>query len=185
MPFQFHPLAIPEVILVEARSFPDDRGFFIETYKMSEFSDHGVPGPFVQDNWSHSCRGTLRGLHYQKHPRAQGKLVMVLTGEIWDVAVDIRRGSPTYGRWVGLTLAAGDFRMLYVPPGFAHGYCVLSPVADFTYKVTAEYAPHSERGIRWNDPDIGVQWPVVDPLLSHRDTALPLFRDADNDFVWG
>jgi dTDP-4-dehydrorhamnose 3,5-epimerase len=185
MPFQFQHLAIPDVLLVEARSFKDDRGFYLETYKMSDFSAYGVPGPFVQDNWSHSRRGTLRGLHYQKQPKAQGKLVMVLSGEILDVAVDIRRGSPTYCQWVGLTLAADDCRMLYVPPGFAHGFCVLSQTADLTYKVTEEYAPDLERGILWNDPAIGIRWPITNPLLSPRDAALPLLRDADNDFVWG
>ena len=185
MPFQFQHLAIPDVLLVEARSFKDDRGFFLETYKMSDFAAYGVPGPFVQDNWSHSCRGTLRGLHYQKQPKAQGKLVMVLSGEVFDVAVDIRRGSPTYGQWVGLTLHARDCRMLYVPPGFAHGFCVVSRTADVAYKVTEEYAPQLDRGILWNDPDIAVHWPVATPLLKPKDAALPLLRDADNDFVWG
>ena len=185
MSFQFQHLAIPEVILVEARCFKDDRGFFMETYKLSVFAAHGVPGPFVQDNWSHSRRGTLRGLHYQKQPKAQGKLVMALSGEVLDVAVDIRRGSPTYGRWVSQVLSAGDGRALYVPPGFAHGYCVLSETADFIYKVTEEYAPDLDRGILWSDPDIGVQWPVASPLLKPKDAALPLLRDADNDFVWG
>ena len=185
MHFQFQHLTIPDVVLIEARSFKDDRGFFLETYKMSEFAAHGVPGPFVQDNLSHSRRGTLRGLHYQKQPKAQGKLVMALSGEIFDVAVDIRRGSPTYGRWVGLTLAAGDCRMLYVPPGFAHGFCVLSQTADVTYKVTEEYAPLLDRGVLWNDPDIGIQWPITSPLLSPKDAGLPLLRDANNDFVLG
>ena len=185
MPFQFQRLAIPDVVLVEARVFPDGRGFFLETYKLSDFAMHGVPGPFVQDNWSHSQRGTLRGLHYQKAPKAQGKMVMAISGEILDVAVDIRRGSPTYGRWVAETLIAGDGRALYVPPGFAHGVCVLSEAADLTYKVTEEFAPHLERGILWSDPDIGVRWPIASPLLSPRDAALPLLRDADNDFVWG
>ena len=118
----------------------------METYKLSEFAAHGVPGPFVQDNWSHSRRGMLRGLHYQKAPKAQGKLVMALSGEMLDVAVDIRRGSPTYGRWVAETLSAGDGRALYVPPGFAHGFCVLSETADFIYKVTEEYAPDLDAG---------------------------------------
>jgi dTDP-4-dehydrorhamnose 3,5-epimerase len=185
MPFQFHHLAIPEVLLIEARSFKDDRGFFLETYKLSEFAAHGVPGPFVQDNWSHSRRGTLRGLHYQKQPKAQGKLVLAVSGEIWDVAVDIRKGSPTYARWLSVTLVAGDGRALYLPPGFAHGFCVLSETADVTYKVTEEYAPHLDRGILWNDPEIGIDWPVAAPLLSAKDAALPLLRDADNDFVLG
>jgi dTDP-4-dehydrorhamnose 3,5-epimerase len=185
MPFEFRTLAIPDVILVEARSFTDNRGFFAETYKLSEFAANGIAAPFIQDNLSHSCRGVLRGLHYQKQPRAQGKLVMVLAGEIFDVAVDIRLGSPTYGQWVGLTLSARDVRMLYVPPGFAHGFCVLSDVADVTYRVTEEYAPHLDRGIVWNDPDIGVQWPIANPTLSPKDAQLPRLRQADNDFRMG
>jgi dTDP-4-dehydrorhamnose 3,5-epimerase len=183
MSYQFQRLAIPEVVLIEARSFRDDRGFFLETYKLSEFAAHDVPGPFVQDNWSHSRRGTLRGLHYQKQPKAQGKLVMVVRGKILDIAVDIRKGSPTYAQWVGVTLVAGHGRALYLPPGFAHGFCVLSATADVTYKVTEEYAPHLDRGILWNDPDIGIRWPVTSPLLSAKDAALPLLRDADNNFA--
>lgn len=185
MPFQFHRLAIPDVILVEARSYGDDRGFFLESYKLSDFRASGIPGPFVQDNWSHSCYGVLRGLHFQKPPKAQGKLVMVIQGEILDVAVDIRAGSPTYRHWVGVRLSAGAFRMLYVPPGFAHGFCVVSEVADVTYKVTAEYAPDLDAGIVWNDPEIGVEWPVAQPLLSPKDARLPLLRDADPGFVMG
>lgn len=185
MPFQFQHLAIPDVILVETRSHPDDRGFFMETYKLSEFAEHGIHGPFAQDNWSHSRRGTLRGLHYQKEPKAQGKLVMVTSGEVLDVAVDIRRGSPTYGGWVSLVLTAGDGRALYVPPGFAHGFCVLSETADVIYKVTEEYAPALDRGILWSDPEIGILWPIPSPLLSPKDATLPLLRDADHGFVWG
>jgi dTDP-4-dehydrorhamnose 3,5-epimerase len=183
MSFRFQRLAIPDVVLVEASSYQDDRGFFLEAYKLSDFGANGVAGPFVQDNWSHSCRGVLRGLHYQKQPMAQGKLVMVIQGEILDVAVDIRRGSPTYAQWVGVALSAGAFRMLYVPPGFAHGFCVLSDVADVLYKVTAEYAPDLDRGILWNDPEIGIKWPIPQPLLSRKDAQLPLLRDADHGFV--
>lgn len=185
MPFQFRRLAIPDVVVVEGRTFGDERGFFAETYKLSEFAAYGILGPFVQDNWSHSCRGVLRGLHYQKLPRAQGKLVMVLGGEIWDVAVDIRQGSPTYGQSVSLALSAGDLRMLYVPPGFAHGFCVLSDTADVLYKVTEEYAPDLDRGIVWNDPDIAAQWPIANPTLSPKDARLPFLRDADNNFRMG
>ncbi len=129
-------------------------------------------------------RGVLRGLHYQKPPQAQGKLVMVLSGEVFDVAVDIRRGSPTYGRWVGETLSAENGRMLWIPVGFAHGFCVLSERADVVYLVTAEYAPDLDRGIRWNDPEIGIRWPVDEPLLSPKDARLPLLREADQDFVF-
>jgi len=182
MPFQFRALAIPELVLVEARSFADARGFFMETFKSSEFARHGIGSAFVQDNLSHSTHGVLRGLHYQKEPAAQAKLVMVLSGQIFDVAVDLRRGSPSYGRWIGLTLTAGDFHMLYVPEGFAHGFCVLSEAADVLYKVTYEYAPHLDRGIRWNDPEVGIHWPVTNPILSPKDAQLPLLRDADNPF---
>ena len=181
MSFKFQRSEMPGVVLIEASSFGDERGFFMETYKMSQFSAHGVPHTFVQDNLSHSVRGVLRGLHYQKHPKAQGKLVMVLRGQIFDVAVDIRRGSPTYGRWVGITLSAGDLRMLYVPVGFAHGFCVLSEEADVLYKVTEEYAPGLDRGIVWNDPDIGIRWPIAEPILSRKDAQLPFLREADNN----
>jgi dTDP-4-dehydrorhamnose 3,5-epimerase len=182
MPFEYHPTEIPEVILVEPRRFADDRGFFMETYKASEFAGYGLPATFVQDNLSYSSRGVLRGLHYQLHPHAQGKLVTALTGQIFDVAVDIRRGSPTFGRWVGQELSAQNGQMLYVPPGFAHGFCVLSDTAHVLYKVTAEYAPHLDRGILWNDPQIGISWPVADPVLSTKDAALPVLDDADNNF---
>jgi dTDP-4-dehydrorhamnose 3,5-epimerase len=182
MPFEYHPTEIPEVILVDPRRFADDRGFFMETYKASEFATHGLPTTFVQDNLSYSSRGVLRGLHYQLHPEAQGKLVTALTGRIFDVAVDIRRGSPTFGRWVGQELSAQNGQMLYVPPGFAHGFCVLSDTAHVLYKVTAEYAPELDRGILWNDPEIGITWPVKDPVLSAKDAALPVLREADNSF---
>jgi dTDP-4-dehydrorhamnose 3,5-epimerase len=182
MPFGFHPLQIPDVILIEARAFGDDRGFFIETYKQSEFAANGIADQFVQDNYSFSLQGVLRGLHYQRNPQAQSKLVRVVQGKVFDVAVDIRAGSPTYGEWVAETLSAENGHMLYVPPGFAHGFCVLSPEAGLAYKVTAEYAPALERGIRWNDPQIGIQWPVREPVLSERDAALPLLTEADHDF---
>ncbi|MGC9333749.1 MAG: dTDP-4-dehydrorhamnose 3,5-epimerase [Anaerolineae bacterium] len=181
MPFEFERLEIPEVILVQAQRFADDRGFFMETYKASEFAACGMPGPFVQDNLSHSSHGVLRGLHYQLHPKAQGKLVTALTGRIFDVAVDIRRGSPTYGQWVGQELAAGSGHLLYVPPGFAHGFCVLSEEADVLYKVTEEYAPDLDRGIVWNDPEIGIAWPIANPILSAKDAALPPLNEADNN----
>lgn len=183
MPFSFQPLEIPDVILVETKAFPDDRGFFMETYKRSEFEQNGIPWDFVQDNYSHSSpRGVLRGLHYQKDPKAQGKLVLAIRGEIFDVAVDVRRGSPTYGEWVGIELSDENHRMLYVPAGFAHGFLVLSPEADVVYRATAEYAPEVDRGIAWNDPELAITWPIDDPLLSPRDQALPLFKDADNNF---
>jgi dTDP-4-dehydrorhamnose 3,5-epimerase len=179
MPFSFYPQAIPDVILVEPQRAGDARGFFMETYKRSAFVANGITETFVQDNYSHSVRGVLRGLHYQKAPQAQGKLVMVFQGEVFDVAVDIRKGSPTFGRWVGVTLCASTPRLFYIPPGFAHGFCVLSETADFVYKVTAEYAPALERGIQWDDPAIGVQWPMADPILSARDMKQPPLSQAD------
>ncbi|MCS7172662.1 MAG: dTDP-4-dehydrorhamnose 3,5-epimerase [Armatimonadetes bacterium] len=185
MPFAFLPLEIPDVVLIRAQAFADARGFFLEAYRRSEFERHGIPVTFVQDNFSRSIRrGVLRGLHYQKAPRAQGKLVMVLRGEIYDVAVDIRRGSPTYGRWVAAVLSDREHTLLYVPPGFAHGFCVLSEGADVLYKCTEEYDPALDRGIRWDDPDLGIPWPVEDPLLSEKDRAWPLLREADHNFVY-
>ena len=180
MPFRFQRLRIPEVVLIETQTSFDNRGFFMELYKTSEFVANGIPQTFVQDNYSHSHRGVLRGLHYQQPPRAQGKLVMALKGEIFDVAVDIRTGSPTYGQWAGLVLSSERFRMLYVPAGFAHGFCVLSEEASVVYKVTEEYAPDLDRGIVWNDPDIGIQWPITEPTLSQKDAQLPLLSEAAN-----
>ncbi len=183
MPFDFQPLKIPEVILITAKTFPDERGFFMETYKQSEFARNGIPSNFVQDNYSHSSRrGVLRGLHYQLDPRSQGKLVLPVRGEILDVAVDVRRGSPTYGQWVAEVLSADARNMLYVPEGFAHGFMILSEKADVTYRVTHEYAPEADRGIIWNDPDLAIDWPIDQPLLSPKDQALPAFRDAEDNF---
>jgi dTDP-4-dehydrorhamnose 3,5-epimerase len=184
MPFRFERLDIPGLVLVEAKAFHDSRGFFMETYKHSEFEANGILEDFVQDNYSHSLRGALRGLHYQKHPKAQAKLVTVIRGEIFDVAVDIRKGSPAYGKWTGVNLSDNNRRMLYVPAGFAHGFYVTSEEADVVYKVTAEYAPEVDRGIRWDDPDVGIQWPASKPLLSPKDAQLPFLRDADNQFVF-
>lgn len=185
MPFTFTRLGIPELLLVTAKVFGDDRGSFTEIYKRSDFVKQGIPHLFVQDNYSHSVRGVIRGLHYQKEPAAQAKLVAVIHGEILDVAVDVRKGSPTYGRWVGVVLASKNCQMLYVPRGFAHGFCVLSDAADVVYKVTVEYAPELERGILWNDPELGISWPVEDPILSPNDARLPPFRKADHNFVYG
>jgi dTDP-4-dehydrorhamnose 3,5-epimerase len=184
MPFHFRTLRIPDVILVRPDRFEDDRGFFAELYKRSAFSAAGISPPFVQCNYSHSSAGVLRGLHYQKHPQAQGKLVAAIRGRIFDVGVDIREGSPTYGDWVGETLSSEDGWMLYIPPGFAHGFCVLSQEADVIYHVTREYAPELDRGIIWDDPDIGIRWPIPDPVLSSKDAGLPSLREADNNFVY-
>lgn len=184
MPFHFQPLAIPEVILVEPQRFGDTRGFFMETYQYETFAANGIALRFVQDNHSRSAQGVLRGLHYQKDPVAQGKLLKAVVGEIFDVAVDIRRGSPTFGQWVGEILSAENGRLLYVPPGFAHGFCVLSETADLIYKTTDYYHPESEKGIIWNDAQIGVEWPIAAPLLSARDQALPSLAEADFNFQY-
>jgi dTDP-4-dehydrorhamnose 3,5-epimerase len=184
MAFKFQQLEIPGVVLIDAQALGDERGFFMESYKRSVFSANGIHDTFVQDNYSHSLRGVLRGLHYQKYPKAQAKLITVLKGEIFDVAVDIRRGSPTHGRWVGRTLAAKDCCLLYIPVGFAHGFCVLSAEADVLYKVTAEYVPELDRGVIWNDPDIGIRWPIDDPTVSLRDAKLPALKSSDNDFLY-
>ena len=158
MPFRFTRLEIGGLVLVEPEVFSDSRGFFMETYKYSEFAGFGIEETFVQDGQSRSTRGVLRGLHYQKAPRAQSRLVRAVVGEIFDVAVDIRVGSPTYGRWVGQVLSAANRRMLYVPPWCAHGYCVTSDEAEVLYKVTSEYAPDLERGVIWNDAQIAVRF---------------------------
>jgi len=184
MPFKFERLDIPDIILVHAQKFPDDRGFFVETYKQDDFAAHGISEAFVQDNYSRSTQGVLRGLHYQQDPHAQGKLIQVLQGEIYDVAVDIRQGSPTYGQWIGVHLSAKRSELLYVPPGFAHGFCVLSEVVDFTYKCTGLYAPDTYRGISWNDPELGIPWPIKDPILSERDQNLPPLKEADNNYTY-
>jgi dTDP-4-dehydrorhamnose 3,5-epimerase len=168
---------LPGVLLLEPKRFGDDRGFFMELFHAKRYSEAGIPGPFVQDNFSRSAKGILRGLHFQQ-PHAQGKLVQVFAGAVYDVAVDIRRGSPTFGKWVGMELSADNRRQLWVPAGFAHGFCVLSESADFHYKCTELYSPASEHGIAWNDPDLGIPWPVKSPLLSPKDSAAPRLKDA-------
>ena len=184
MPFNFKRLKIPDVILVEPQVFPDERGFFTETFKESIFKENGINTKFVQDNYSHSIKGTLRGLHYQKNPSAQAKLVTALKGEIFDVAVDIRKGSPTYGKWVGEILSEKNHKLLYVPQGFAHGFCVLSDEADVIYKVNNEYSPETDRGLLWNDPEVGVKWPIEKPITSKKDQQQPLLENIDNNFQY-
>lgn len=184
MSFIFTRSEIPEVISVEAEGYLDGRGFFEETYRQSTFNENGITCNFAQDNHSRSKRRVLRGLHYQKYPAAQAKLVSVTRGEIFDVAVDLRKGSPSCGRWVATVLSDRNHRLLFVPEGFAHGFLVLSEEADVIYKVTAEYSPEHERGIRWNDPDLAIDWPIKNPILSPRDAALPLLKDADNNFEY-
>jgi dTDP-4-dehydrorhamnose 3,5-epimerase len=160
------------LVLVAPSVHGDDRGFFVETYSRDDYRAAGIGGEFVQDNHSRSAHGTLRGLHYQRRP-GQGKLVRVARGRIWDVAVDIRRSSATFGQWEAQELDDESHRQLFVPVGFAHGFCVLSDVADVTYKVTAPYDAAEERGIAWDDPDIGIEWPVAEPILSDRDRSNP------------
>ena len=176
---KFEATAIPGVVLVEPQVHRDARGFFLETFHDERYREGGIPGPFVQDNHSRSQRGTLRGLHGQ-HPRAQGKLVRVIEGAIWDVAVDVRRGSPTYGAHVGTMLSAENFRQLFVPPGVIHGFCVTSDAAQVEYKVTGYWYPEDEFGVRWNDPELAVPWPVAEPLLSDKDRDAPLLRDVQD-----
>lgn len=184
MPFQFKKLDIPDVILVEAQAFSDDRGFFIESFKESVFINSGISTRFVQDNYSHSKKGVVRGLHYQKDPKAQAKIVMVSRGEIFDVVVDIRKGSPTYGKWLGEILSDQNHRLLFVPEGFAHGFCVISDTADVLYKVNSEYSQDHERGILWNDPELAIKWPTDKPIMIKKDLQLPLLKNADNNFVY-
>jgi dTDP-4-dehydrorhamnose 3,5-epimerase len=165
---RFLPTELPEVIVIEPDVHRDSRGFFLETYHAEKYREGGVSAMFVQDNHSRSVRDTLRGLHAQlRHP--QGKLVRVLQGEIFDVAVDVRRGSPAFGRWVAVTLSAGNFRQCYIPPGFVHGFCVLSETAEIEYKVTDFYDPTGEITVLWNDPAIAIPWPVRTPILSAKD----------------
>lgn len=175
----FQPTAIPDVVLIVPRVFEDARGAFMETYHQRKFAEAGIDARFAQDNFSRSKRGVLRGLHYQVR-QPQGKLVRVLSGTVFDVAVDLRRSSPTFGRWVGETLTADDPRIIWVPPGFAHGFCVLSESADVVYKCTDFYAPEHERTLRWNDPDVGIEWPIDDrPLLSEKDERGVFLADAE------
>lgn len=168
------PTDLPEVLLVEPDVYRDTRGFFLETWHQARYEAAGIPGPFVQDNHSHSGRHTLRGLHAQRE-REQGKLVRASAGEMFDVAVDIRRGSPRFGRWVGFVLSGENFRQLWIPPGFAHGFCVLSDEVHVEYKCTGYYDKSDELAIAWNDPEIGIEWPVASPMLSDKDrSAAPL-----------
>ena len=171
--------SLPGVLLLEPKVFGDARGFFMESWNRQTFADQGLDIDFVQDNHSRSTRGVLRGLHYQLND-PQGKLVRVSSGAVFDVAVDLRRSSPCFGRWVGYELSAENKRMLWIPPGFGHGFLVLSESADFLYKTTTYYAPQWDRGIRWDDPAIGVQWPLQGaPTLSGKDQVLPLLKDAE------
>ena len=178
---EFEPTAIPEVVLIRPKVFGDPRGYFFESWEERKFAAAGLDVKFVQDNHSRSARNILRGLHYQIQ-QAQGKLVRVVTGAVFDVAVDIRRSSPTFGRWVGVTLTEENHHMLWVPPGFAHGFLVLSESADFLYRCTDFWAPPHERAIAWNDSELNIDWPLsagAQPILSGKDAVAKSFRDAE------
>ncbi len=178
MPFEFKRLAIPDVILVIPKVFDDERGFFLESYKKSEFAKNGINIEFNQDNHSKSTKGVLRGLHYQLAPKAQAKLVRCPNGAIFDVAVDIRKNSPYFGKWVGEKLTAENKHMLYIPEGFAHGFVVLSETAELLYKASNEYSKEHDRGILWNDPDININWGIdFEPILSEKDKIQPRLKD--------
>lgn len=176
---KFKRLAIPEVILIEPRVHEDPRGFFLESYHQKSFAANGIEKPFVQDNHSQSARGVLRGLHFQIPPRAQGKLIRVIRGEVFDVVVDIRRRSPTFGRFVTEIISAENKKMMFIPEGFAHGYCALTEGTEFLYKVTDFYSPEHERGVLWNDPALAIPWPRLDCdyIFSAKDRQYPVLAD--------
>lgn len=178
---QFTPLEIPDVKLIEPRLFKDDRGFFFESYRKSIFAQAGITEDFDQDNHVRSCLGALRGLHYQLEPYGQAKMVRVIQGEIFDVAVDIRKSSPTFGKWVGVYLNAVERKMLYIPKGFAHGYLALTEGAEVLYKVSNTYSPEHERGVIWNDPSIGIEWPEIEGryTFSEKDQKYPALAQAE------
>lgn len=184
MTFEFKRLAIPELILIQPKCFDDSRGFFVETYKKSDFIKFGILDDFVQDNHSKSTKNVLRGLHYQNPPKAQSKLVRCIQGEILDIAVDIRINSPSYGKWLGERLSADNKKMLYIPVGFAHGFLVLSDTAEIVYKTGEEYSFDYDAGIKWNDPAININWHCQDPLISDKDNNLPSLKNANNKFTF-
>ena len=173
MEFTFKKLEIPDVILISKNSFSDHRGFFYENYKESVFYENGIKTKFVQDNFSFSKKNVLRGLHYQTKPKEQAKLLSVVHGEIFDVAVDVRPNSSTFGKWVGETLSENNKKSLFIPEGFAHGFCVLSDSATIMYKVSNEYSPENECGIIWNDPNVSVNWPIENPIITDKDEKFP------------
>lgn len=179
MPFVFKDCEIPGPIIVEPKAFGDERGFFLESYKKSDFVKNGIDVEFKQDNHSLSTKGVLRGLHYQKPPSAQAKLVRVIKGSVWDVAVDIRKESPTFKKWIAVELSEENKKMFYIPEGFAHGFVALTDDVHLVYKCSNEYSPLHDAGIRWDDPEIAVEWPVRKPLLSDKDLVLPYLKDAE------
>ncbi len=182
MTFNFKKLNISDVVLIESTSFNDMRGYFLENYNESIFHENGIATKFVQDNFSYSQKNILRGLHFQTNPKAQAKLVSVLKGEIFDVAVDLRKNSPTYMKWISEKLSAINHKSLYIPEGFAHGFCVLSNDAYVMYKVNSHFFPEFDAGIIWNDPDLNISWPISEPILSKKDKNLPLLKNQNNSF---
>ncbi len=175
---------LPGVLTVEPQVFEDYRGWFIETFHAQRYEELGIASTFLQDNWSHSVKNTLRGLHFQE-PRSQGKLIQVVVGSVFDVVVDVRRNSPSFGKWLSIELSDQNHQQLWVPRGFAHGFCVLSEVADVHYKCTDVYVPDADRGIIWNDPDLNIPWPVKEPILSKKDRTHPRLRDAQLLPIYG
>jgi dTDP-4-dehydrorhamnose 3,5-epimerase len=171
---------LPGVLILEPKVFGDERGYFLETWRSTRYEDAKIRGPFVQDNISFSRKGILRGLHFQ-YPQAQGKLVQVLSGEVVDIAVDVRIGSASFGQWTGERLSDTNHRQMYIPPGFAHGYCVISETALFSYKCTDFYNPATEIGIIWNDPDLNIDWPIAEPVLSPKDASYPKLKDLPRE----
>ena len=184
MTFEFTKTHIPGVIFLEPKIFVDNRGAFSEVFNLTDFKVKGIDEPFVQANLSRSWKNVLRGLHYQNPPAGQGKLIGCIQGEVYDVALDIRKGSPTYGRWVGVNLSEERRNMMYIPRGFAHGFCVLSQEARVIYYCTNFYAREHERSILWNDPKLEIPWPVNDPILSEKDIKAPTLEEADNLFIY-
>lgn len=182
MAFEIEKLAIPDVLKITPEVHGDERGFFVEVFKGSEFNQQGIAAQWQQFNHSRSAQNVLRGLHYQLPPHAQAKLVTVLEGEIFDVAVDLRKDSDTFGQWAGVTLKAEEHTAVYVPRGCAHGFVVLSASADILYYCDGEYAPEAERGIIWNDADLQIEWPIENPILSDKDKQYPSFKDAEYTF---
>lgn len=183
MSVSFKPYQLPGLLVVEGRSFPDERGFFMESYRAQDLAGQPFP-PLVQDNLSRSTKGVVRGLHYQRNPSALGKLIRCVSGKIFDVAVDIRKGSPTYGKWASIELDDSGNKMFWVPEGFAHGFQALSATADVMYKQTGYWVPADDCGILYNDPAVGVKWPLATATLSPKDAVLPTLEKAENNFVW-
>lgn len=178
------PTPLPGVLILEPRIFPDERGVFAETWRRERYEEAGLPGSFVQDNVSGSTRGVVRGLHYQKDPNAQGKLVTALRGTIFDVAVDLRRDSPTFLQWFGVELSGDTLRQLWIPEGFAHGFQALTEGAVVTYKCTAPYSPADERSLRWNDPAVGIEWPLESATVSDKDAIAPLLSEMEDEWLF-